>query len=66
MVNLKKEMSSEEQDAKDDAQEEDDALDVEGGEIDYEAGYERNMERPFDDGFVENYSYSYLDYVSNK
>jgi hypothetical protein len=62
----KKEMSQEEQDAKDDAREEDEALDVEGNEIDYEAGYERNMERSFDDGFIENYSYSYLDYVSNK
>ncbi len=53
----KKPLTEEEQSALDDAKEEDDALDVEGNEIDYEAGYERNLERSFDDGFVENYPY---------
>jgi hypothetical protein len=61
----KKELTQEEQDALDDANEEDNALDVEGGEYDYEAGYERNLERPFDDGFVESYKVNFLDYVSN-
>lgn len=60
----KKEVSAEEQDKIDDANEEDDALDVEGGEYDYEAGYERNMERPFDDGFVESFEINFLDYKS--
>jgi copper chaperone CopZ len=62
----KKERTEEEQNAIDDANEEEDALDVEGGEYDYEAGYERNMERPFDDGFVESYEYTYMDYKQNK
>ncbi len=53
----KKALTDEEQSALDDAKEEDDALDVEGNELDYEAGYERNLERSFDDGFVENYPY---------
>ena len=41
----KKEISQEEQDAIDDANEENDAIDVEGNEYDYEAGYERLLER---------------------
>lgn len=60
----KKEISTEEQEALDDAKEEDDALDVEGGEYDYEAGYERNLERPLDPDFVKNFEYNYLDYYA--
>ena len=62
----KKEATPEEQDLIDDANEENDALDVEGGEIDYEGSYERTLEGNFYDGFVENYSYSFMDYISNK
>jgi hypothetical protein len=61
----KKEVSQEEQDAMDDANEENDAMDIEGNEYDYEAGYERSMERPFDDGFVENYEFTFMDYHNN-
>ena len=49
----------------DDATEEQEALDIEGDEYDYEASYERNLERTLDDGFVENYSFDYIDYKNN-
>ena len=61
----KKEITEEEQNKLDDNAEENDALDIEGNEYDYEAGYERNLERDFDDGFVEKYEFSYLDYYYN-
>jgi len=62
----KKEISEEEQNKMDDDNEEQEALDVEGNEYDYEAYYERNLERGLDDSFVENYKYDYLDYINNK
>ena len=61
----KKEVSQEDQDKADDANEEQEALDIEGDEYDYEAGYERNLERSLDDGFVENYTFDYADYKNN-
>jgi hypothetical protein len=61
----KKEITEEEQNKIDNDNEENDALDIEGNEYDYEAGYERNLERDFDDGFVEKYEFTYLDYYNN-
>jgi len=61
----KKEISEEEQNKLDDNAEENDALDIEGNEYDYEAGYERNLEKDFDDGYVEKYQFTYLDYYYN-
>jgi hypothetical protein len=61
----KKEITEEEQNKKDDINEENDALDVEGNEYDYEAGYERNLERDFDDGYVEKYEFTFMDYYYN-
>ena len=46
----KETMTEDEQNKIDDDVEENDALDIEGNEHDYEAGYERNLERSFDDG----------------
>jgi hypothetical protein len=59
---IDKELTQEEQDKIDDANEEDEALDIEGGEYDYEAGYERNLERPLDEDFVNSYEINFLDY----
>lgn len=61
----KKEISEEQQNKLDDDNEEQDALDIEGNEYDYEAGYERSLERDFDDRYVEKYELSYLDYYYN-
>jgi len=61
----KREITEEEQNKLDDNAEENDALDIEGNEYDYEAGYERNLERDFDDGYVEKYQFTYLDYYNH-
>ena len=60
----KKELTPEEQDQLDDAEEEADALDVEGDEFDYEAYHSRNLDRECDPEFIERANkISYLDYL---
>lgn len=62
----KKELTEEEQNKLDDAKEEEDALDIEGNEYDYEAGFERNFDREFYEGYENNFELSYLDYYNLK
>jgi hypothetical protein len=60
-VDETKEISEEEKEALEDAKEEEDALDVEGDEIDYAAFYERNDERGVDNDFSEG-EFTYREY----
>lgn len=61
----KKELTQEEIDSIDDANEEDNALDVENNEIDYEAGYERNLERGINEELYEKIQENTLmDYIN--
>lgn len=60
----KKDISQEEQNLIDDAEEEADAVDVEGGEFDYEAYHSRNLDRELDKEFIERANnITYRDYI---
>ena len=60
----KKELTEEEQNKLDDDKEALDALDLEENEYDYEAGFERNFDREFYEGYVDKFEISYLDFYN--
>ena len=60
----KKELTEEEQNKLDDDKEALDALDLEDNEYDYEAGFERNFDKEFYEGYEDKFQLSYLDYYN--
>ena len=59
-----KRYTEEEQNKLDDDKEALDALDLEDNEYDYEAGFERNFDREFYEGYEDKFQLSYLDYYN--